>query len=292
MAVVHLGRDRGGAVIEVHGGVVDYDRDVRAIAHAASHIAQSEGWSRMTPELLLLAALHDEAVRQFWGGEVAKATTERLRVAIRLQGESPGADPVLGTDGWTLQAQLAVSRAMSRASGRGSIRPAGVAPVREDTAPPTGWTLRRAVRAVAQLRIRPGTWIARGDLLHGLATVPIVGAQEALVAMPRLYGGLDAEDPSVPAGDATGTAAPAGIGRASVVLDDDATSTMVAVTTLLVEVLGLTRDRAAVAMHRVHFRGADRVVTLPWGEAQDAVARCRARATELAPQLVIRLVPG
>lgn len=287
-------------MIDLHGGVVDYDRDVRAITHAASRIAQREGWARMTPELLLLAALHDEKVRAFWGGDAAAATIERLRVAIPLQGEAPEAnplgpgDPVLGRDGWSLQAHLAITRAMHRASRRGYVRPVDVPPVKEDTRAPawTGWNTRSVVRALARLRIRPGTWIARGDLLHGLASTPIVGAQEALVALPRLYGGLDAEDPPVPAGDAAGAAAPAGVARASVVFDDDRTSTMDAVVALLVEVLGLTHDRAAVAMFRVHFRGADRVVTLPWDEAQDAVARCRARAAEIAPSLVIRLVPA
>lgn len=295
MAVVHLGGGRGGAVIvDVHGGLADYDRDVRAITHAASRIARAEGWSRMTPELLLLAALHDEGVRAFWGREAAAATVERLRMAIALQGDTPGAAPVLGADGWTVQAHLALARAMQRASARGYLRPADVPPVREDTRAPAwvGWNLRTVLRGVARLRIRPGTWIARGDLLHGLARAPIVGAQEALVALPRLYGALDAEDPPVPAGDLTGTPRPAGVGRASVVTDDDRTTTMDAVATVLVEELGMRPERASVAMFRVHFRGADRVVTLPWDEAQDAVARCRARAVVIAPDLGIRLVPA
>lgn len=294
-------------------GVVDFDRDVRAITHAASRIAAAEGWTVMTPELLLLAALQDEGIRGFWGRDAAEAAAVGLRAALadRAARAEPGppddgpiailrGDPVLGKDGWSVLGHLAIAHAMRRASRRGHLRPPDVPPVAEDTRAPawSGWSVRSVVRTLSRLQIRPGTWIARGDLLHGIASSPVVhgrdapDALKALKALPRLYGALDEEDPPVPGGDATGQAPPPGVHRASVVLDDDRVSTMDAVTTLLVEVLRLTPDRAALAMHRVHFRGAERVVTLPWDEARDAVAACRARAAELAPELVVRLVPA
>lgn len=76
------------------------------------------------------------------------------------------------------------------------------------------------------------------------------------------------------------------------VVDDDAVSKMEVVVTLLTEELGLSSERADVAMFRVHFRGADRVVTHPWDDAAAAVERCRARAAALAPSLSVRLVPA